>query len=61
MSIKYCRLAAYIYVGMSSQQIASLMMIGPKSVYQARWRLRRQLAVPEGEGLEEYLEHLGSE
>lgn len=61
MSIKYCRLAAYIYVGMSSQQIASLLMISPKSVYQARWRLRRQLAVPEGEGLEEYLERLGRE
>lgn len=61
MSIKYCRLAAYIYVGMSSQQIAGLLVISPKSVYQARWRLRRQLAVPEGEGLEEFLESLGSD
>lgn len=60
MSVKYCRLAAYIYVGMSSSQIAALLMISPKSVYQARWRLRRQLAVPEGVGLEEFLEELGA-
>lgn len=61
MSVKYCRLAAYIYVGMSSQQIARLLMIRPMSVYQARWRLRNQLAIPEGEGLEEFLEKLGEE
>lgn len=59
MSVKYCRLAAYIYVGMSSQQISRLLMIRPMSVYQARWRLRKQLDVPEGEGLEEFLEQLG--
>lgn len=59
MTMKYCRLAAYIYVGMSSQQIARLLMIRPMSVYQARWRLRKQLGVPEGEGIEEFLEQLG--
>lgn len=61
MTVKYCRMAAYIYVGMSSQQIARLLMIRPMSVYQARWRLRKQLGIPEGEGLEEFLERLGSE
>lgn len=61
MTVKYCRMAAYIYVGMSSQQIAQLLMIRPMSVYQARWRLRKQLGIPEGEGLEEFLERLGSE
>lgn len=61
MSMKYCRLAAYLHVGMSSLQISRLLMIQPMSVYQARWRLRKQLSIPKGVDIEKFLEQLGSE
>lgn len=43
---------------LDNKKIATLMMIKPESVRQARWRLNQKLRIPEGETLESYLRHL---
>jgi len=55
MTMKYIRLASYIYVGLTNKQIAKLLMIRTESVHQARWRLRAQLGLSTGDSLEDFL------
>lgn len=60
MTMKYIRLASYIFVGLTNKQIAKLLMIRTESVHQARWRLRAQLGLSTGDSLEDFLLKLGS-
>jgi len=53
------QLACYIYLGMTTRQIAHLTKIRPESVHQARWRLRVKLGVSSDEALGELLNRLG--
>lgn len=57
----YVKLACYILMELDNKKIATLMMIKPESVRQARWRLRQRLAVPDSSTLEEWLRHLNTE
>lgn len=59
MTMKYIRLASYIFVGLTNKQIAKLLMIRTESVHQARWRLRAQLGLSSGDSLEDFLMKLG--
>lgn len=54
------RLAVFIHCGVSGSNLAHMMKVKPQSINQARWRLRRQLGVPEGLSLEQFLRDLGS-
>lgn len=56
----YVKLACYTLMELDNKKIASLMMIRPESVHQARWRLRKRLGVPDHLTLEEYLRELNS-
>lgn len=49
------KLACYIWMGLSSKQIAKLLMIEPASVMKSRYRLRQQMKLDVGESLEEAL------
>lgn len=60
MTMKFVRLASYIYVGLANKQIAKLLMIRTESVHQARWRLRAQLGLSTGDSLEDFLMKLGT-
>lgn len=56
----YIKLACYTLMELDNKKIASLMMIKPESVHQARWRLRQRLRIPEGTTLEDFLRALNS-
>lgn len=56
----YIRLACYILMELDNKRIASLMMIKPESVRQARWRLSQRLNLPKGTTLESFLRSLNS-
>lgn len=51
----YVKLACYTLMELDNKKIATLMMIKPESVRQARWRLRQRLNVPDGVALEDFL------
>lgn len=51
----YVKLATYLVMELDNKKIASLMMIKPESVHQARWRLRRRLNIPADIPLEDFL------
>lgn len=52
------RLACYTAIGLDTKEIAKAMNVRPESVKQARWRLRRQLALPAGTDLADFLRGL---
>lgn len=52
------RLACYTAIGLDTKEIAEAMNVRPESVKQARWRLRRQLALPAGTDLADFLRGL---
>lgn len=52
LDLKYC---AYIYLKLSSKQIASLLHVEPKSVRMARYRLKQKLGLSKEDSLDEYL------
>lgn len=52
------KLACYIWMGLSSKQIAKLLMIEPMSVMKSRYRLRQQMNLAQGESLEQALSKL---
>lgn len=56
----YVKLACYILMELDNKRIATLMMIRPESVRQARWRLSRKLQLPEGVTLETFLRDLNA-
>lgn len=56
----YIKLACYLLMDLDNKKIATLMMIKPESVRQARWRLRQRLHISEGTTLEEFLRQLNS-
>lgn len=56
----YIKLACYILMDLDNKKIASLMMIRPESVRQARWRLRNRLNLTEGQTLESFLRSLNA-
>lgn len=49
------RVACYTYIGMDTKEIAAAMNVRPESVKQARWRLRKALALPPEVDLREAL------
>lgn len=52
------KLACYIWMGLSSKQIAKLLVIEPSSVMKGRYRLRAQMGLKPGDSLEEALGRL---
>lgn len=56
----YLRLACYILMDFDNKRIASLMMIKPESVRQARWRLSQRLHLPKDTTLEDFLRTLNT-
>ncbi|MBD5358571.1 MAG: hypothetical protein HDR88_16555 [Bacteroides sp.] len=57
----YIKLACYMLMELDNKRIASLMMIKPESVRQARWRLSQRLKLPENETLESFLRSLNND
>lgn len=56
LDLKYC---AYILMGLSPKQIASLLHIEPKSVRMTRYRLKQKLGLDKETNLDEYIGGLG--
>lgn len=54
----YVNLASYILMELDNKRIASLMMIKPESVHQARWRLRQRLNIPADQSIRDFLNDL---
>jgi DNA-binding CsgD family transcriptional regulator len=52
LDLKYC---AYMYMQLSSKQIASLLHVEPKSVRMAKYRIKQKLGLAKEEVLEEWL------
>lgn len=55
------RLASYLRLGLSSKQIARMLMLQPESVKKNRMRLRTRLGLQSGQSLEEYLRRFPEE
>lgn len=55
LDLKYC---AYIYLKLSSKQIASLLHVEPKSVRMTKYRIKQKLVLTKDETLENYLNNI---
>lgn len=54
------RLCAYLRMGLSTKEIASLMNTAPRSIETARYRLRKKLDLTNGENLVDFLQNFDS-
>jgi DNA-binding CsgD family transcriptional regulator len=55
LSITEIKVCALLRLNMNSKEIASLMNIQPESVSMSRYRIRKKLALPRKQNLNEYL------
>ncbi|WP_354357892.1 hypothetical protein [Pedobacter sp. UYP30] len=53
LDLKYC---AYIYMKLSTKQIALLLHVEPKSVRMARYRIKQKLGLTKGEELDDFIQ-----
>lgn len=60
LSVTQHRLAAYIFIGLTIQQISRHLNVRPESVMQARWRLKQKMGLGEDESLEDALHALNA-
>ena len=52
------KLCAYLRLGLSSKEIASLLNISLRSVETFRYRLRKKLGLEQGESMTDFFQHL---
>ena len=52
------KLCAYLRMGLSSKEMASLLNTGVRSIETARYRLRKKLNLEQGDNLTEFIQHL---
>ncbi len=55
------KLCAYLKLGLSSKEIASLMNTAVRSIETARYRLRKKLELEAGDNLADFIQHLDEE
>jgi DNA-binding CsgD family transcriptional regulator len=55
LDLKYC---AYLYMKMSSKQIAALLHVAPKSVRMAKYRLKQKLGLGKDDELDAVIQHM---
>ena len=55
------KLCAYLRMGLSSKEIASLLNVSVRSIETARYRLRKKLGMDSGDNLLEFIQKLGVE
>ena len=54
------KLCAYLRMGLSSKEMASLLNVSVRSIETARYRLRKKLSVDSGDNLLEFIQNLGA-
>lgn len=54
LDLKYC---AYMYMKLSSKQIALLLHVEPKSVRMAKYRIKQKLGLTKEEELDDFIQH----
>lgn len=52
------KLCAYLRMGLSSKEIASLLNMSVRSIETARYRLRKKLGIGQGDNLSEFIQSL---
>ena len=58
LSIREQKLSAYVKMGMSSKEIASLMNVTTRAVENNRYKLRQKLGIQHGDNLTSYIDKL---
>ena len=57
LDFKYC---GYLYLGMDTKQIATILNVEPKSVRMTKYRLKKKFGLTEKDTLEEFLKNVSS-
>ena len=55
------KLCAYLKMGLSSKEMASLLNMSVRSIETARYRLRKKLGLEQGDNLTDFIQKFGTD
>ena len=61
LKINDCKLCAYLYMELSSKEMAALLNTSVRSIETARYRLRKKLGLDQGQNLTDFIKNFGKE
>lgn len=61
LKINDCKLCAYLYMELSSKEMAALLNTSVRSIETARYRLRKKLGLDQGQNLTEFIKNFGKD